>query len=101
MSKKINFTYSQNGLALTQKFQGLRSTPYQDQVGVWTIGYGHRGKDVHPQLTITQEQANNLLMRTLLRLLRLSIASSPSLSSRLASSPELFHKCENYCFGNL
>jgi lysozyme len=63
MPQKNNFTYSQNGLALTQQFEGLRLTAYQDQVGVWTIGYGHTGKDVHPNLTITQEQANNLLMQ--------------------------------------
>src|SRR5215469_13147858 len=63
MPQKNNYTYSQNGLALTQKFEGLRLAAYQDQVGVWTIGYGHTGKDVHPKLTITQEQANNLLMQ--------------------------------------
>src|SRR5215469_3780675 len=63
MPQKNNYTYSQNGLALTQKFEGLRLTAYQDQVGVWTIGYGHTGKDVLPNLTITQEQADNLLMQ--------------------------------------
>jgi lysozyme len=63
MPQKNNFTYSQNGLTLTQKFEGLRLTAYQDQVGVWTIGYGHTGKDVQPEHTITQEQANNLLMQ--------------------------------------
>jgi len=63
MPQKNKFTYSQNGLALTQQFEGLRLTAYQDQVGVWTIGYGHTGKDVLPNLTITQEQANNLLMQ--------------------------------------
>jgi lysozyme len=63
MPQKNNFSYSQNGLTLTQKFEGLRLTAYQDQVGVWTIGYGHTGTDVYPQLTITQEQANNLLMQ--------------------------------------
>ena len=63
MPPKNNFTYSQNGLALTQKFEGLRLTAYQDQVGVWTIGYGHTGPEVCAELTITQEQANNLLMQ--------------------------------------
>ena len=63
MPQKNNFTYSQNGLALTQKFEGLRLTAYQDQVGVWTIGYGHTGPEVCAELTITQEQANNLLMQ--------------------------------------
>lgn len=56
-----NFTYSQDGLALTEQFEGCRLTAYQDQVGVWTIGYGHTGKDVVAGLTITQDQANALL----------------------------------------
>jgi lysozyme len=63
MPGKNNFTYSQNGLNLTEQFEGLRLDAYQDQVGVWTIGYGHTGPDVHPGLTITQEQANSLLMQ--------------------------------------
>lgn len=56
-----NFTYSQDGLALTQQFEGCRLAAYQDQVGVWTIGYGHTGRDVTSGLTITQDQANALL----------------------------------------
>jgi len=63
MPQKNNFTYSQNGLNLTKQFEGLDLNAYQDQVGVWTIGYGHTGKDVHPGLTITQQQADNLLMQ--------------------------------------
>ncbi len=56
-----NFTYSGNGLSLTEQFEGCELTAYQDQVGVWTIGYGHTGPDVVPGLTITQEQAQALL----------------------------------------
>jgi len=57
-----NLSYSKNGLSLTQSFEGVRLTAHQDQVGVWTIGYGHTGPDVHGGLAITQEQANDLLM---------------------------------------
>ena len=49
-----SLTYSGNGLALTEQFEACRLTAYQDQVGVWTIGYGHTGPDVTPKLTITQ-----------------------------------------------
>lgn len=56
-----SFTYSGNGLALTEQFEGCRLTAYQDQVGVWTIGYGHTGDDVVAGLTITQAQAQDLL----------------------------------------
>ena len=58
-----NFTYSSTGLALTQKFEGLKLNAYQDQVGVWTIGYGHTGPTIHAGLIITQDQADHLLHR--------------------------------------
>ena len=58
-----SFTCSNTGLALTKKFEGLRLNAYQDQVGVWTIGYGHTGPTIHAGLTITQDQADHLLHR--------------------------------------
>ncbi len=57
-----NFTYSENGLNLTKQFEGLRLSAYTDQVGVWTIGYGHTGQEVHVGLTITQDQADAFLV---------------------------------------
>lgn len=33
--------YSKQGAALTERFEGYRSESYQDQHGIWTIGYGH------------------------------------------------------------
>ena len=62
MPSTNHLSYSKNGLSLTQSFEGVRLTAYQDQVGVWTIGCGHTGSDVHAGLTITQDQANDLLM---------------------------------------
>jgi lysozyme len=56
-----NFKYSAAGLALTKQFEGCVLTAYQDQVGVWTIGYGHTGTDVKTGLTITDDQASILL----------------------------------------
>lgn len=58
-----NLSYSTNGLSLTERFEGCQLTAYQDQVGVWTIGYGHTGPDVAQGLTITMDQAQALLMR--------------------------------------
>lgn len=37
---------SEAGLDLIRHFEGLRLNAYQDSVNVWTIGYGHTGKDV-------------------------------------------------------
>ena len=56
-----NLTYSKDGLAITEQFEGCRLVAYQDQVGVWTIGYGHTGNGVASGLTITQDQAIDLL----------------------------------------
>ena len=54
--------YSHDGLCLTKGFESCRLTAYQDIKGVWTIGWGHTGTDVVPGLTITQEQADALLL---------------------------------------
>jgi len=56
-------TYSKNGLALTEQFEGCKLTAYQDANGVWTIGYGHTGADVTPGLVITKEHAETLLIQ--------------------------------------
>lgn len=53
------------GVALIEEFEGCRLTAYQDSVGVWTIGYGHTGPDVHIALRITQAQADALLAEDL------------------------------------
>jgi lysozyme len=63
MANTNNLSYSAQGLAMTEQFEGLRLTAYQDSVGVWTIGYGHTGSDVRPGLTITQQQASDLLLK--------------------------------------
>ncbi|MES2391334.1 MAG: lysozyme [Acidobacteriota bacterium] len=54
-------TFSDQGLALTKSFEGLRLNPYQDSGGVWTIGYGHTGPEVRAGLSTTTEQADALL----------------------------------------
>ena len=56
-------SFSDDGLELTKKSEGLRLTAYQDSVGVWTIGYGHTGPEVHRGQTITEEQAIELLRK--------------------------------------
>ena len=53
--------YSKQGVALTERFEGVRLTAYQDQVGVWTIGYGHT-RGVRPGDTCTLEQAQAWLL---------------------------------------
>lgn len=56
-----NLTYGGKGLSLTEQYEGCRLTAYQDQVGVWTIGYGHTGPEVLAGMTITPAQAEAYL----------------------------------------
>jgi lysozyme len=55
------YDYSSTGLALTRSFEGLRSEAYQDSGGVWTIGYGHTGPEVHRGQCISETEAVVLL----------------------------------------
>ena len=49
------------GEALTKSFEGLRLTSYQDDAGVWTIGWGHT-QGVKPGQTITPEVAESFFL---------------------------------------
>ena len=56
-----NFRYSDAGLALTKRYEGLRLKAYQDSGGIWTVGYGHTGEDVRPERQLTPLEAEALL----------------------------------------
>ncbi len=43
--------------------EGLKLTAYRDSAGVWTIGYGHTGSEVHAGMVITEAEAEALLAR--------------------------------------
>lgn len=61
-----HFSISQEGIDLITSFEGCKLTAYFDYYGkVWTIGYGHTGKDVYQGLTITKDQAVYLLKNDL------------------------------------
>ena len=61
--RKIN----KRGLNLIKKYEGCRLTSYICPAGVLTIGYGHTGKDVKPNQTITKKKAISLLKKDLAR----------------------------------
>jgi lysozyme len=52
------------GVKLIAAFEGCKLNAYQDAVNIWTIGYGHT-KDVHPGMSVTQAQAEQLLQTDL------------------------------------
>lgn len=55
------------GLKLLMRSEGCRLTAYKCSAGVDTIGYGHTGVDVKLGMTITQDQANELLIKDVCR----------------------------------
>jgi lysozyme len=52
---------SEAGLAIIKASEGLRLKAYRDTGGVLTIGYGHTGTDVKPDMVITEARADELL----------------------------------------
>jgi lysozyme len=50
------------GLAQLKRDEGCRLNAYQDEGGVWTIGYGCTGKGIGPGLVWTQAQADAELL---------------------------------------
>lgn len=52
---------SENGIELIKRLEGLKLNSYKCPAGVWTIGYGHTGKDVTAGQKITADQAEKLL----------------------------------------
>lgn len=52
---------SKTGIELIKQFEGCKLKAYKDSKGVLTIGYGHT-KNVKSGQTITQEEANALLL---------------------------------------
>ena len=57
---------SEKGIDLIKQFEGCRFAAYKCPGGVWTIGYGHTGIDVSPDLEITQQEAERLLKSDLI-----------------------------------
>jgi len=58
-----------SGIAVIKHFEGLRTTAYQDPVGIWTIGYGHTSMAGPPPVTegmvITEAEAETILRQDL------------------------------------
>jgi lysozyme len=58
---------SAEGLTELKRYESCRLDAYTDEGGVWTIGYGDTGIDVHQGLTITQVNCDERLARRLLQ----------------------------------
>ncbi len=60
---KIN----QAGIDLIKHFEGCRLEAYKDVGGIWTVGFGHCGPDVHEGMVINQAAADQMLLKDLER----------------------------------
>ena len=58
---------NKEGLELIKFFEGCKLTSYLCPAKVWTVGYGSTGSHVKPGMTITKEQAEELLRSDLRR----------------------------------
>ena len=58
---------NKEGLSLIKECEGLSLKAYKCPAGVWTIGYGHTGKDVKKGMVITEEKATELLKSDIAR----------------------------------
>lgn len=56
-----------DGLSIIKESEGLRLKAYKCPAGVWTIGYGHIGKDVKKGMVITEKKATELLKSDIAR----------------------------------
>ena len=59
--------FTNAGIALIKKFEGLRLTSYLCPKGIPTIGFGHTGPDVQLGMTINEREAEQYLAGDLMR----------------------------------
>lgn len=55
------------GLSIIKESEGLSLKAYKCPAGVWSIGYGHTGRDVKKGMVITEEKATDLLRSDIAR----------------------------------
>lgn len=54
------------GINLIKSREGCKLKAYKCPAGIWTIGYGHTGPEVHEGMEVTDEEASTLLQADLL-----------------------------------
>lgn len=82
---------SDSGRKLIERFEGCRLQAYQDIVGVWTIGYGCTGPNVHEGFSITPGQADQMLSD------RLAYEFEPGINRLLGDAPTMQGQFDAMC----
>lgn len=55
--------FNAEGKKLLKKLEGFKAIPYKDSAGIFTVGWGHTGKDVIPNRLYTLEECEILFNR--------------------------------------
>lgn len=50
-------------LELIKKYEGFSSQAYKCLAGVWTVGWGHTGRDINKDTVLTREEAELMLKK--------------------------------------
>src|SRR5271166_24170 len=53
---------SQNALDLIKTYEGCKLQAYEDQRGVWTVGWGTTGPGINERTVVSQGVANGMLL---------------------------------------
>jgi lysozyme len=89
-------TVSENGVALTMRFEGCDLESYPDpgtRDDPWTIGYGHTGRDVKQCMKITQAQADAWLREDLAK-----AAACVNANVKVPLTQNQFDALTDFCF---
>lgn len=50
-------------LELIKKYEGFSSQAYKCPAGIWTVGWGHTGRDINKDTILTREEAELMLKK--------------------------------------
>lgn len=59
-------SYLDAAAKIISDFEGMKLKAYKCPAGIWTVGYGHTGSDVHEGMEISAEDATRLLYKDML-----------------------------------
>ncbi|MFA6213426.1 MAG: lysozyme [Candidatus Obscuribacterales bacterium] len=82
---------------LIADFEGCELVAYKCPAGVWTIGRGFTGKEVHKGLVWSQEHANEMTIKRAQQAINEAIDASPVLryqsAGKIASISDFIYNC--------
>lgn len=90
---------NQAGIDLVKLFEGCRLTSYQDQVGIWSIGYGCTHMAHGPGITISLADADALLKMDLKEIEAILLTRTQGIPLNENQFSALVSFCFNVGFG--